>query len=80
MNIGFGNAVIKSRIIAIITPTGTSANRVKEEARENNLLIDVSTGRKVRSVIIMDSNHVILSALNTETIINRMHNDSPQED
>ncbi len=80
LNIGYGNAVIAQRIIAIITPNTASGKRTREEAKENNQLIDVSSGRKIRSILIMDSGHVILSALNTETIINRMHHDSTKEE
>ena len=76
LNIGFGNAVITDRIIAVITPSSASGKRLREEARENNLLIDATHGRKTRSIIIMDSNHIVLSAMQPETLSNRLNNNS----
>ena len=72
LNIGFGNAVVSERIIAVITPSSASGKRLREEARENNLLIDATHGRKTRSIIIMDSSHIILSAMQPETLSNRL--------
>ena len=71
INIGFGNAVVAERVIAVITPLSASGKRIREEAKENNLLIDTTHGRKTRAIIIMDSNHVILSAIQAETISQR---------
>lgn len=76
LNIGFGNAVVEERIIAVITPSSASGKRLREEARENNLLIDATHGRKTRSILIMDSNHIILSAMQPETLSNRLSNNS----
>ena len=76
LNIGFGNAVVAERIIAVITPSSASGKRLKDEARENNLLIDATHGRKTRSIIIMDSNHIVLSAMQPETLSNRLSNNS----
>ncbi|HPB82036.1 MAG TPA: DUF370 domain-containing protein [Spirochaetota bacterium] len=73
INIGFGNAVSSGRVIAVITPMSASGKRIREEAKENNILIDATHGRKTRAIIIMDSNHVILSAMNPETLANRLH-------
>jgi extracellular matrix regulatory protein A len=72
INIGFGNAVVAERVVVVITPASASGKRLREEARENNLLIDATHGRKTRAIIIMDSNHVILSAMQPETIANRL--------
>ena len=72
LNIGFGNAVTAERIIAVITPLSASGKRLREEARENNILIDATHGRKTRAIIIMDSSHVILSAMQPETLANRL--------
>ena len=72
INIGFGNAVIAERVIAVITPTSASGKRIREGAKENELLIDATHGRKTRAIIIMDSRHVILSAMQPETISNRL--------
>ena len=76
INIGFGNAVIAERVIAVITPLSASGKRIREEAKENNLLIDTTHGRKTRAIIIMDSNHVILSAMQPETIANRLNSNA----
>jgi len=76
LNIGFGNAVVEERIIAVITPSSASGKRLREEARENNLLVDATHGRKTRSIIIMDSNHIILSAMQPETLSNRLSTNS----
>jgi regulator of extracellular matrix RemA (YlzA/DUF370 family) len=72
INIGFGNAIVAERLIAVITPQSASGKRIREEAKENNLLIDATHGRKTRAIIIMDSNHVILSAMQPETLANRL--------
>ena len=71
LNIGFGNTVVTSRIIAIVTPGSAPMKRLKEEAKEEKRLIDATQGRRTRSVIITDSNHVILSAIQAETISQR---------
>ena len=76
LNIGFGNAVVEERIIAVITPSSASGKRLREEARESNLLVDATHGRKTRSIIIMDSNHIVLSAMQPETLSNRLSNNS----
>ncbi len=73
INIGFGNAVVSSRVIGVITPSSASGKRIREEAKESNLLIDATHGRKTRAIIIMDSNHIILSAMQPETIANRLN-------
>ncbi len=72
INIGFGNAIVAERLIAVITPQSASGKRIREEAKENNLLIDATHGRKTRAIIIMDSSHVILSAMQPETLANRL--------
>jgi hypothetical protein len=72
LNIGFGNIVAADRIIAIVSPNSAPVKRLKDEARDEKRLIDVTHGRKTRSVLITDSNHVILSAIQTETISQRL--------
>ncbi|HMB20231.1 MAG TPA: DUF370 domain-containing protein [Spirochaetota bacterium] len=72
INIGFGNAVVAERVIAVITPMSASGKRLREEAKDNNMLIDATHGRKTRAIIIMDSNHVILSAMQPETLSHRL--------
>ncbi|HSV97181.1 MAG TPA: DUF370 domain-containing protein [Spirochaetota bacterium] len=72
INIGFGNAVVAERVIAVITPQSASGKRIREEARGNSLLIDATHGRKTRAIIVMDSNHVVLSAMQPETLAGRL--------
>jgi extracellular matrix regulatory protein A len=71
VNIGFGNSVVSRRVIAIISPNAAPIRRLRDEAREDRRLIDATQGRRTRSVIITDSNHVILSAIQSETIAQR---------
>jgi len=72
LNIGFNNGVVTSRIIAIVNPSSSPMKRLREEAKERGQLIDATQGRKTRSIIITDSSHVILSAIQAETISNRL--------
>ena len=72
LNIGFGNVVAANRVVAIASPNSAPIKRLKDEARDEKRLIDVTHGRKTRSVLITDSNHVILSAIMTETISQRL--------
>ena len=78
INIGFGNVVVGSRIIAIITPSSAPMKRFKEVAREKNKLVDATHGRRTRAIIITDSDHVILSAVQPETISQRFSSE-PQD-
>jgi regulator of extracellular matrix RemA (YlzA/DUF370 family) len=71
LNIGFGNTVVVGRIVAIVTPGSAPMKRLKEDAKEEKRLIDATQGRRTRSIIITDSNHVILSAIQAETISQR---------
>jgi regulator of extracellular matrix RemA (YlzA/DUF370 family) len=75
VNIGFGNSVVSRRVIAIISPNAAPIKRLRDEAREDKRLIDATQGRRTRSVIITDSNHVILSAIQSETISQRFNTD-----
>ncbi|MCP4108535.1 MAG: DUF370 domain-containing protein [Desulfobacteraceae bacterium] len=71
LNIGFGGTVVAERIIAIVSPNSSPMKRLKIEAKEDKRLVDATHGRRTRSVIILDSNHVILSAIQPETISQR---------
>ena len=75
INIGFGNMVSASRIIAIASPDSAPIKRLVQDAKEDDRVIDVSCGRRTRAVIITDSDHVILSAIQAETITNRLASD-----
>ena len=68
LNIGFGNTVVAERVVAIVAPHSAPMKRLKDEAKEANRLIDATHGRRTRAVIVTDSNHVILSAIQAETI------------
>lgn len=73
VNIGFGNIVSLSRIVAIVNPGSSPMKRLKDEAKKIGKLIDATEGRKTRAIIITDSDHVILSALQVETILQRIN-------
>jgi len=72
VNIGFGNIVSADRLIAIVSPESAPIKRIVQEARESGRLIDATCGRRTRAVVITDSDHVILSAIQPETIANRL--------
>lgn len=72
INLGFGNVVLQSRVVAVVSPGSSPMKRLRENAKDGNYLVDATEGRKTRSVIITDSGHIILSALNTSTIIGRL--------
>lgn len=71
INIGFGNIVSANRIIAIVSPESAPIKRIITEAREKSLLVDATYGRRTRAVIITDSSHVVLSAIQPETVAHR---------
>ena len=75
INIGFGNLVSASRIVAIASPDSAPVKRLVQDAKEDGRVIDASCGRRTRSVIVTDSEHIILSAIQTETITNRLTSD-----
>ena len=75
INIGFGNIVSANRMIAIVSPDSAPIKRIIQEARDGGRLIDATYGRRTRAVIIMDSEHVILSAVQPETVANRLDAD-----
>lgn len=72
INIGFGNMIAANRLITIVSPESAPIKRIIQEARDNGMLIDATYGRRTRAVIIMDSDHVILSAVQPETVASRM--------
>jgi len=81
INIGFGNIVSANRIIAIVSPESAPIKRIIQEARDQGMLIDATYGRRTRAVVICDSHHVILSAVQPETVAHRLSaKDSHQED
>ena len=74
INIGFGNIVATERIISIVSPESATIKRNVQEAKDSKMAIDATYGRRTRSVIIMDSGHVVLSAIQPETIAGRVDN------
>ena len=79
INIGFGNMVAADRIITIVSPDSAPVKRLIQDAKDAGRIIDVSCGRRTRAVIITDSEHVILSAIQSETIANRLDTDTQDE-
>ncbi|NLB87706.1 MAG: DUF370 domain-containing protein [Syntrophomonadaceae bacterium] len=80
VNIGFGNIVAANRIVAIISPESAPIKRIIQEAREKGMLIDATYGRRTRAVIVTDSSHVILSAVQPETVANRLNSKEVSDD
>lgn len=72
LNIGYNNSVVSSRVVAIVGPSSSPMRRLREDARQDGRLIDATQGRKTRSIIITDSNHCILSAVQPETVAQRL--------
>jgi extracellular matrix regulatory protein A len=79
INIGFGNMVSSKRLITIVSPESAPIKRIVQDAREKGRLIDATYGRKTRAVIVMDSDHVILSAIQPETVAARLDNDEEED-
>ncbi|HEY5656763.1 MAG TPA: extracellular matrix/biofilm biosynthesis regulator RemA family protein [Myxococcota bacterium] len=71
LNIGYGNLVVSSRVVAIVVPSAAPMKRLRDEAAQRGKLVDSTHGRRTRSIIIMDDDHIILSAINPETIASR---------
>lgn len=71
VNIGYGNMVMASKVVAVLSPESAPMRRLKEDAKERKTLLDATQGRKTRSIIITDSDHIILSAVQVETLMQR---------
>lgn len=80
INIGFGNMVAAGRLVAIVSPESAPIKRIIQDAKERGTLIDATYGRRTRAVLVMDSDHVILSSVQPETVANRMADDVTEED
>ena len=79
INIGFGNIVSANRVVAIVSPESAPIKRIIQEARDRGRLIDATYGRRTRAVVVMDSDHVILSAVQPETVAHRvLESDTPE--
>jgi len=79
VNIGYGNMISAERIIAIVSPDAAPVKRLVQNARDKGMLIDASCGRKTKAVIITDSDHVVLSAVQPETVAHRVSDDKNEE-
>lgn len=79
INIGFGNIVAAHRIVTIIGPKSAPIKRIIQEGKEKGVVIDATYGRRTRAVLIMDSGHIVLSAIQPETIANRLNHDDEEE-
>lgn len=80
LNLGFGNTVVADKVVAILSPNSSPMKRVKDEAKADRRLVDVTHGRKTRAVIITESNHVILSAIQAETVSSRFESLTEKEE
>jgi len=80
INIGFGNIVSANRIIAIVSPESAPIKRIVQEAKDNKMAVDATYGRRTRAVLIMDSGHIILSAVQPETVAGRVDKEVPTEE
>ena len=80
INIGFGNMINANRLVAIVSPDSAPIKRIIQECKERGTLIDATQGRRTRAVIIMDSDHVILTYLQCETVANRLEADTYEEE
>ena len=72
LNIGYGNLILAARVVAVISPSSSPMKRLRDGAIERNKLVDATEGRRTRSIIVTDSDHIILSAINPETILARL--------
>jgi hypothetical protein len=80
VNVGYGNVVVAERVVAVVGPAAAPVRRLRENARESNKLIDATEGRKTRSVIVLDSDHVLLSAVQAETIQRRLRGEDIEDE
>lgn len=80
INIGFGNMVAAERMVALVSPDSAPVKRLIQDAKDSGRVIDVTCGRRTRAVVITDSEHVILSAIQTETIANRLSDEDAENE
>jgi regulator of extracellular matrix RemA (YlzA/DUF370 family) len=72
LNVGYGNVVTRSRVVAVVGSQSSASRRLRAEAEKRNLLIDATQGRRTRSILVMDTGHVVMSAVNPETVAARI--------
>ncbi|MFW5985266.1 MAG: extracellular matrix/biofilm regulator RemA [Halanaerobiaceae bacterium] len=79
INIGFGNFIAANRVITVVSPESAPIKRIIQESRDSGMLVDATYGRRTRAVIVTDSDHVVLSAIQPETVSHRLENDDEEE-
>jgi hypothetical protein len=72
LNVGYGNVVVRSRVVAVVSAQSAASRRLRAEAEKRNLLVDATQGRRTRSILVMDTGHVVMSAVNPETVSARI--------
>lgn len=72
LNVGYGNVVARSRVVAVVSAQSAASRRLRAEAEKRNLLVDATQGRRTRSILVMDTGHVVMSAVNPETVSARI--------
>ena len=72
LNVGYGNVVTRSRVVAVVSSQSSASRRLRAEAEKRNLLVDATQGRRTRSILVMDTGHVVMSAVNPETVAARI--------
>jgi regulator of extracellular matrix RemA (YlzA/DUF370 family) len=72
LNVGYGNVVMRSRVVGVVSAQSSASRRLRSEAEKRNLLIDATQGRRTRSILVMDTGHVVMSAVNPETVSARI--------
>jgi regulator of extracellular matrix RemA (YlzA/DUF370 family) len=72
LNVGYGNVVTRARVVAVVSAQSAASRRLRAEAEKRNLLVDATQGRRTRSILVMDTGHVVLSAVNPETVTARI--------
>lgn len=80
IHIGYGNMISASKVIAVVSPDAAPIKRIVQEARDKGMLIDATCGRRTKSVIVTNSDHIVLSAVQTETIANRFNEKNEKEE
>lgn len=80
INIGFGNLVSSDKLVAVVAPVSAPVKRIVQEAKTDGMLIDATCGRKCKAVLITESNHIVLSAISSEAILNRSEESEEQRD
>jgi len=79
LNVGYGNRIAAARIVAIVAPAASPIRRLRREATSRGKLVDATEGRRTRSILVLDSDHVVLSAINPETLAARLGDDRPDD-